>query len=476
MLRDIFGLTIPFHRQTAIPGKLAGVLLVTRNITDCYTLLHTPAGCAYHRKVLAFNPSVIVDRVFCTNLTESDAVLGGEQKLTESLIELWRRYRPGMIVVATGCTPDIIGDDVGRCVEEARDSGVECPIAVVTEVRGMPSPAGSNATLIAMIRDVVDKNVDKIEKSVNLFALPIHESRPNFRELELIVREAGAVVNRTYLHNNTTDDIRVMGKAELMVVDYELLWTLAAREELKMEVLPLQRFSIGSVSNLFELSRYGINGTLRLLIEIGRNLGLEGEFESVAKRSLSEIGDQVEKLRAKATSLNVALPVQVLMHDAAWSAVEDLGLRCSLLIAWTRGLGGLSEEDLKRLNELSVKTIAEVQGQEPELLENPSVEEVIRKVKEHRIDAVICGYRDNPVHYLRHGVNAIYMPLVNFRFGPGFYTALNTYRKLLRLIERGATEPSLMSLVEYNDDFRVDLPTYWSKMCRYFNDVYHVRE
>ncbi len=474
-LRDIIGLTIPFHRQTAIPGKLAGVLLVAKNIIDCYALLHVPAGCAYHRKVLAFNPSVIVDRVFCTNLTESDAVHGGESKLTEALVKLWEKFRPAMIFVATGCTPDIIGDDVERCVQEARERGVSCPIAVVTEVRGMSSPAGANAAMRAIVKQVVEKDVDKYEKSVNLFALPIHESMPKFEELAQLIRRAGARVNKVYLYNNTTNDIQLMGKAELMIVDYELLWTITAREELKLDIIALQSFSIYSAKSLYELGYYGINGTIRLLREIGKKLRLEGEFESTVKALIAEIKDELERLRKHASRLSVALPVQVLMHDAAWSAIEDLGLKCPLLIAWTRGLGGLTEDDWKRLTDLSIKTIAELQGQEPELLVNPSIEQVVRKVREYKINAVICGYRDNPIHYLRQGVNAIYMPLLNFRFGPGVDTAMRIYRRLIRLLERKPAEDSILNIVSHNHRFRQDLPDYWSKMCEYFNEVYHVR-
>jgi nitrogenase molybdenum-iron protein alpha chain len=47
-----------------------------------------------------------------TNLNERDVVSGGEAKLTETVLEADRRYRPAAIVVLSSCVPGIIGDDI----------------------------------------------------------------------------------------------------------------------------------------------------------------------------------------------------------------------------------------------------------------------------------------------------------------------------------------------------------------------------
>lgn len=59
-----------------------------------------------------------------SNLTETEIVFGGKQRLRE-LIESTRRVMDGdFFVVLTGCTADIVGDDVQSLVSEFQDEGI----------------------------------------------------------------------------------------------------------------------------------------------------------------------------------------------------------------------------------------------------------------------------------------------------------------------------------------------------------------
>ena len=58
------------------------------------------------------------DNLFCTNLTNKEAVFGGLEKLSACLRDVCRIRRPEYILVANGCVPGITGDDSESICEQ----------------------------------------------------------------------------------------------------------------------------------------------------------------------------------------------------------------------------------------------------------------------------------------------------------------------------------------------------------------------
>lgn len=58
--------------------------------------------------------------MFCTALTNKEAVFGGREKLEQCLFDICRVCRPEYIIVACGCVPGVIGDDVGMVCDVVR--------------------------------------------------------------------------------------------------------------------------------------------------------------------------------------------------------------------------------------------------------------------------------------------------------------------------------------------------------------------
>lgn len=109
------------------------------------------------------------DSIPCTNMIERDVVFGGAEKL-RSLIESTLKVMDGdLFVVLTGCTSDLVGDDVGSVVREFQQRGV--PI-VSAETGGFKGDAfkGYELVLQAIIEQYL-KPADKKEPGlVNVFA------------------------------------------------------------------------------------------------------------------------------------------------------------------------------------------------------------------------------------------------------------------------------------------------------------------
>jgi nitrogenase molybdenum-iron protein beta chain len=59
----------------------------------------------------------------CTNSTEQEIVFGGEEKLRETIANTLKVMDGDLFVVLTGCTSDIVGDDVGEVVRGFQAKG-----------------------------------------------------------------------------------------------------------------------------------------------------------------------------------------------------------------------------------------------------------------------------------------------------------------------------------------------------------------
>jgi nitrogenase molybdenum-iron protein alpha chain len=57
-----------------------------------------------------------------TNLSESEVIGGGEEKLAEAIVYADQEFRPEIIMVAIGCVPSLIGDDVDSVAERLKGS------------------------------------------------------------------------------------------------------------------------------------------------------------------------------------------------------------------------------------------------------------------------------------------------------------------------------------------------------------------
>ncbi|SHH54450.1 nitrogenase molybdenum-iron protein alpha chain [Sporobacter termitidis DSM 10068] len=56
-----------------------------------------------------------------TNLDEADVISGGERKLREAVLYADREFRPETIIVANGCVPSLIGDDIDSILSDLQN-------------------------------------------------------------------------------------------------------------------------------------------------------------------------------------------------------------------------------------------------------------------------------------------------------------------------------------------------------------------
>ncbi|WP_243375129.1 nitrogenase component 1 [Geotalea sp. SG265] len=72
----------------------------------------------------------------CTNATEKEVVFGGEGKLRETIANTLKVMDGDLYVVLTGCTSDIVGDDVGEVVRSFKANGAPIVFAETGGFKG----------------------------------------------------------------------------------------------------------------------------------------------------------------------------------------------------------------------------------------------------------------------------------------------------------------------------------------------------
>jgi len=136
----------------------------------------------------------------CTNAGESDVVFGGEEHLRSIIEGSFKVIDADLYVVLTGCTSDIVGDDIGRVTADFQDMGK--PI-VFAETGGFKSNnyVSHDKVIIAIIDQYVDKfssDRDIVKGLVNVFSVVPYQDpywNGNLEEIKRILEGIGLKVN-----------------------------------------------------------------------------------------------------------------------------------------------------------------------------------------------------------------------------------------------------------------------------------------
>jgi nitrogenase molybdenum-iron protein beta chain len=137
----------------------------------------------------------------CTNSSETEIVFGGEDKLRGVIAGALKVIDADLYVVLTGCTSDMVGDDVGQVTKGFQNSGKSL---VYVETGGFKS--NNYVSHDGVVKSIIDQYVDKfaehkdekISGLVNVFAtIPYQDPywNGNLVELKRILEGIGLIVN-----------------------------------------------------------------------------------------------------------------------------------------------------------------------------------------------------------------------------------------------------------------------------------------
>ena len=267
---------------------------IVSSLTNVVMIIHSPLGCCSSfvgtgglRKTMRASKGKPEEEFIWlhTNLDEIDVVSGGIDKLRRTILYAWEEFHPEAIIIANGCVPGIIGDDIDSLVTELSDRVTAKIVPVHCEgFKSKYVASGYDSAYHGVLRHliprkinediIIDENEERnrqisISKTVNIFNVG---SNSNGDEVELarLVGALGLIPKVLPLHS-TLDDIAHIGEAALNVSicathDDYLLGHLKERygTEYVIDTLPI-----------------GIKNTNKWLREIAKHFKLEQEVEQL---------------------------------------------------------------------------------------------------------------------------------------------------------------------------------------------------
>lgn len=158
----------------------------------------------------------------CTNTTEREVVFGGEKRLKQVIDGSLKVLKGDLFVVLTGCTADIIGDDVGQIVGEYKSRGIPIVYAETGGFKGS-NFKGHELVVKAIIDQFVGEKKARVEKGlVNVWSvLPYQDSfwTGNLMEIKRLLQEIGLKVNILFgTESNGVDEWRTIPDAQFNLV------------------------------------------------------------------------------------------------------------------------------------------------------------------------------------------------------------------------------------------------------------------
>ncbi|SMC25034.1 nitrogenase molybdenum-iron protein beta chain [Clostridium acidisoli DSM 12555] len=189
-------------------GVQQSVVAIKRGVP----ILHSGPGCSGKISSLIGQGEGYAggNTVPCTNSSETEIVYGGEKKLRNVIEGAFKVIDADLYVVLTGCTSDIVGDDVESVVSAYQKLGK--PI-VYAETGGFKSNNYVSHEIV--VNAIIDQYVDKfytdkkvIKGLVNVFATVPYQDpywNGNLEEIKRILQGIGLKVN--ILFGNESDGI-----------------------------------------------------------------------------------------------------------------------------------------------------------------------------------------------------------------------------------------------------------------------------
>jgi len=151
-----------------------GVAGMVPLIKNSYALLLGPAICLYNAKLTINLRSLTSDprpdNLLLLSFSQEDIIFGAHEKVKQAVIEVDRKYQPGVLFVVTTCTQEIIGEDFDAVIEEIRPEVRAKLLVIHTDNFTCEDAApGIERTYLALADLMQPQPVE--EKSVNLLGL-----------------------------------------------------------------------------------------------------------------------------------------------------------------------------------------------------------------------------------------------------------------------------------------------------------------
>ncbi len=152
----------------------------------------------------------------CTNIGEKEVIFGGDDRLRDIVSNALKVIDAGLFVILTGCTSDIVGDDVSEVARRFQEQGKPV-VAVETGGFKGSNLFGHELVLDAIIEQYLQPAAEKEAGLVNIWAVVPYQDPfwvGNLREIEKLVALLGLTPNIIFGPDNGLEALRRVPKAQ----------------------------------------------------------------------------------------------------------------------------------------------------------------------------------------------------------------------------------------------------------------------
>lgn len=324
-------------------------------------ILHSGPGCASKLDDSFGNSGYISSQLYpCTNVSEKEIVFGGAGKLEELIRNTLKIMDGDFYVVLSGCTSEIIGDDINEVV--SRFDNEEKPvIAVNTPGFKGNNYVGHDWVLTAIFDRLIQKSAKKQKGLVNILSGPPYQDpfwEGNLRALEKLVASLGLTPNTIFGHARGIQNIQRMSEAEFTLlvspwVGYESAKFL--EDQFGVPLLHYKNLPIGA----YETSKF--------LKAVGEFAGLDPkEVEAITAERESEYYYYIDRFAPVFLELRIMSKHFTVVSDAQYSTaitrflVNDMGMFPAKVYICDATPENFREQVVAAANELNYGVTADV--------------------------------------------------------------------------------------------------------------------
>ena len=253
--------------------QMNGAASAILSISNAKVVMNCPRWCAVlAERELAIAVKEYENRLFCSEVLETDLLFGVGDKLVEAVEEACADGQNSLLAVLTNCSMSLIGDDIkGVCSELQTD----CPVVAIDSggLTGEYWEGWSNA-LISIFKQLSPPCLEPIAGTVNLLGCSTcyPQWQGDMDELKRMLTLAGIEVNVCLLENATTlEQLEQVGRAQL---------NLVINEEIGLPVAKWLEENLGQPYLNLPLP-YGLEGSLSWLRQLGQALQMDLRLDSL---------------------------------------------------------------------------------------------------------------------------------------------------------------------------------------------------
>lgn len=173
-----------------------------QSILGAIPVLHSGPGCAAKLNDNNGTSGKFSPNIFpCTSISEKEVVFGGTEKLRTTIHNALRVIDADLFVVLSGCTSEIIGDDIQEVTEEFEDAEKPVVWAKTPGFKGN-NYVGHDWILKSIFQQYLRGRQPKTQKGlVNIFVSPPQQDPywlGNLREIESLIEAIGLTPNTIF--------------------------------------------------------------------------------------------------------------------------------------------------------------------------------------------------------------------------------------------------------------------------------------